>query len=81
MNNLIAITFALYILTLLSCHIPNHPRILKENKKNETNIREMEQTSKALVFLATVLYVAVLVTPGAAHDQPPTFPVDINKCW
>lgn len=52
---------------------------LKEKKKNETHIREMEQTSKALVFLATVLCVAVLVTPGAAHDQAPTFPVDVHK--
>ncbi|CAH8289782.1 unnamed protein product [Eruca vesicaria subsp. sativa] len=44
----------------------------------------MEQISRALVLLATVLCVAVLVTPGVAHDQPKpplTFPIDLKKCW
>ncbi|KAJ4888172.1 hypothetical protein Rs2_27920 [Raphanus sativus] len=41
----------------------------------------MEQTWRAIVFLTAVLCAAVLVTPGAAHDQPPSFPMDIEKCW
>ncbi|ESQ32579.1 hypothetical protein EUTSA_v10005158mg [Eutrema salsugineum] len=45
----------------------------------------MENTSRALV-LALVLCVAVLITPLAAHDQPPSktppsSPIDIEKCW
>ncbi|CAA7051863.1 unnamed protein product [Microthlaspi erraticum] len=48
----------------------------------------MENTSRALV-LVVVLCVAVLITPGAANDQPPsswsksplTSPVDLEKCW
>lgn len=41
----------------------------------------MEQTWRAIVLLAAVLCASVLVTPGAAHDQPPSFPMDIEKCW
>ncbi|KAL0658260.1 hypothetical protein Bca4012_078845 [Brassica carinata] len=46
----------------------------------------MEHTSRALV-LALALCLAVLITPGAAHDQPPrsesppSFPIDLEKCW
>ncbi|CAA7051862.1 unnamed protein product [Microthlaspi erraticum] len=48
----------------------------------------MENTSRALV-LVVALCVAVLITPGAANDQPPnsssksplTSPIDIEKCW
>ncbi|CAN7025752.1 hypothetical protein BRARA_F03094 [Brassica rapa] len=46
----------------------------------------MEHTSRALV-LVVVLCLAVLITQGAAHDQPPrsesppSFPIDLEKCW
>ncbi|CAA7051861.1 unnamed protein product [Microthlaspi erraticum] len=40
----------------------------------------MENTSRALVVVVA-LCVAVLITPGAANDKPPSFPVDIEKCW